>query len=155
LKMGPATRLIPVVMITANEKDNGKVAAWEYGADEFVTKPFRMTEVIARCRSLLRIKRLVEERESAETALFALARTVEATSTFTHGHSERVKDLSVRLAKRCGVSADDLEVLRKGALLHDIGKLGIPDSILDKPGRLTADEYETIKKHPTRGAHIL
>jgi putative two-component system response regulator len=155
LKIGPTTRLIPVVMITANEKDNGKVAAWNYGADEFLPKPFRMMEVIARCRSLLRIKRLVEERESAETVLFALARTVEAKSAFTHGHSERVTGLSLQLAQRCGVRQDDLEVLRKGSLLHDIGKIGIPDSILDKPGKLTADEFDTIKKHPTRGAHIL
>lgn len=155
LKQSPATRLIPVVMITANEKDNGKVDAWDYGADEFLTKPFRMVEVIARCRSLLRLKRLVEERESAETVLFALARTVEAKSAFTHGHSERVTALSLRLARRCGVGPDDLEVLRKGALLHDIGKIGIPDCVLDKPGKLTAEEYHVIKTHPTRGAHIL
>jgi putative two-component system response regulator len=155
IKQGPTTRLIPVVMITGNDRDNGKLAAWDYGADEFLTKPFRVIEVIARCRSLLRIKRLVEERDSAETVLFALARTVEAKSAFTHGHSERVTNLSLRLARRCGIGPDGLELLRKGALLHDIGKIAIPDDILNKPGKLTAEEYDTIKKHPTQGAHIL
>jgi DNA-binding response OmpR family regulator len=82
LKGDPATQFIPVVMVTAQGEAQNKLAAWDYGADEFLSKPFRMVEVTARCRSLLRIKRLVEERESAEMVVFALARAVEAKSPY-------------------------------------------------------------------------
>lgn len=154
LKNDPATRLIPIVMITGHGGGQNKIAAWDYGADDFLTKPFHMVEVTTRCRSLLRIKRLIEERESAETVVFALARAVEAKSPYTHGHSERVTRYSLALAREVGVSDDDLEMLRKGALLHDIGKISIPDAILNKPGPLTPEEYALIKSHTTQGAHI-
>jgi putative two-component system response regulator len=154
LKSDPATRLIPVVMITG-DGTRGKVDAWDNGADEFLPKPFQLHEVAARCRSLIRIKRLIEERDGAEAVLFALVRTVEAKSAFTHGHSGRVAQYTEMLARHIGVGADSREVLRKGSLLHDIGKIGIPDAILDKPGKLTAAEYDEIKEHPARGAHIV
>ncbi len=108
-----------------------------------------------RCRSLLRIKQLIEERDSAEAVVFALARTVEAKSLFTHGHSERVTHYALSLADAVGVSPHEREVLRKGALLHDIGKISVPDAILDKPGKLTTAEFEVIKGHPAQGTHIV
>lgn len=98
---------------------------------------------------------LIEERDSAEAVVFALARTVEAKSPFTHGHSERVMCYALSLADAVGVSAREREVLRKGALLHDIGKISVPDAILDKPGKLTIAEFEVIKGHPAQGAHII
>jgi len=155
LKSDPATRLIPVVMITAMGAAQNKVAAWEYGADEFLTKPFHLVEVVARCRSLLRIKSLIEERDSAEAVVFAFARAVEAKSPYTHGHSERVLRYSLALAGALEVRDEQLDVLRKGALLHDVGKISIPDAILNKPGPLSADEFDVIKQHPGQGAHIV
>ena len=155
LKSDPATRLIPIVMITGTGAARDKLEAWDYGADEFLTKPFHMVEVTTRCRSLLRIKRLIEERESAETVVFALARAVEAKSPYTHGHSERVTSYSLALAREAGIGAAELEVLRKGALLHDVGKISIPDAILNKPGPLTAEEFDLVKDHSARGAHIV
>jgi putative two-component system response regulator len=155
LKSNPATQLIPIVMITAMGAFQNKLAAWHYGADDFLTKPFHMVEVSARCRSLLRIKRLIEERDSAEAVVFARARAVEAKSPYTHGHSERVTQLSLLLADAVGIGAGEREVLRKGALLHDIGKISIPDAILDKPGRLTEEEFAVIRAHPLTGAHIV
>jgi putative two-component system response regulator len=154
LKRNPATQLIPIVMITAMGAFHNKVEAWHYDANDFLTKPFHLVEVIARCRSLLRIKRLVEEREAAEAVVFALANTVEAKSPYTHGHSERVLRLSLALADAVGIDPHDREVLRKGALLHDIGKISIPDAILNKPGPLTDEEIATIRAHPLTGAHI-
>src|SRR5262249_53751852 len=121
LKADPLTRLIPVVIITARDEFRTKIEAWENGADEFLTKPFHLVEVTGRCRSLLRIRRLVEERDSAEAVVFALARAVEAKSPYTHGHSERVTRLALTLADALRLPEKDVEVLRKGALLHDIG----------------------------------
>jgi putative two-component system response regulator len=155
LKGNPATNLIPVVMVTAQGEAQSKLEAWEYGADEFLTKPFRLPEVTARCRSLLRIKRLVEERDSAEAVVYALARAVEAKSPYTHGHSERVMQYAQTLAGALHLPEHDREVLRKGALLHDIGKVGVPDEILNKPGKLTPAEYDVVKEHAALGAHIV
>jgi putative two-component system response regulator len=155
LKNNHATQLVPVVMITGLCAYQNKLDAWHYGADDFLTKPFQMVEVIARCRSLLRIKRLIEERDSAEAVVFALARAVEAKSPFTHGHSERVLRYSLELADAAGIEIRQREVLKKGALLHDIGKIKIPDAILDKPGQLTEEEFDTIRAHPLTGVRIV
>lgn len=155
LKDDPTTRLIPIVMITASSGGENKIAAWDNGADEFLTKPFHLVEVVARCRSLLRIRRLVEERDSAEAVVFALARAVEAKSLFTHGHSERVTQYCLLLADALGLRAAEREVLRKGALLHDVGKISIPDEILNKPSTLTDAEMALIRQHPVQGVHIV
>src|SRR5262249_23883615 len=93
--------------------------------------------------------------DSAEAVVFALARAVEAKSAYTSGHSDRVTEFALALADELGVGADDREVLRKGAMLHDIGKINTPDAILDKPGRLTPAEYERVKEHTIHGDHIL
>ncbi len=129
--------------------------AWDLDADDFLTKPFQMVEVAARCRSLLRSKRLRDELDSAENVAFAFARAVEAKSAYTHGHSERVQQYSLFLAKALNIGPEDCEIIRKGALLHDIGKISIPDHILDKEGPLTFEEYEVVKTHPRTGVHIL
>jgi putative nucleotidyltransferase with HDIG domain len=88
-------------------------------------------------------------------AIRALAAALDARDAYTSGHSERVSALSVAIGEEMGVEPRDLDVLRLGALLHDIGKIGISDDILGKPGPLTAEEYEVIKTHPSLGAQIL
>jgi putative two-component system response regulator len=154
VKSNPATRLVPIVIVTAQNAFDAKLRAWELGADDFITKPFQCLEVVARCRSLLRIKRLVEERDSAEAVVFAFARVVEAKSPYTHGHSERVAAYALTLAAQVGLPESDWEVLRCGALLHDIGKVSVPDAILDKPETLTTAEFEIMKQHTVQGARI-
>lgn len=89
--------------------------------------------------------------ESIETLRY----TVEAKDPYTRGHSDRVSEYSVLIGKYLGLSEEDLHILRVGGLFHDIGKIGIPDSILLKPGKLTPDEYSEIKNHPAIGVHIL
>lgn len=89
--------------------------------------------------------------ESIETLRF----TVEAKDPYTRGHSDRVSEYSVLIGKNLGLSDEDLKTLRLGGLFHDIGKIGVPDSILLKESKLTDDEYSEIKNHPTIGAHIL
>lgn len=154
VKNEPATRLVPIVIVTAQNAFEAKLKAWELGADDFITKPFQCLEVVARCRSLLRIKRLVEERDSAEAVVFAFARVVEAKSPYTHGHSERVAAYAMTLAAEVNLPEEQWETLRKGALLHDIGKVSVPDAILDKPETLTTAEFEIMKQHTVQGARI-
>lgn len=155
VKKDPASRLIPIVIITAQTAFDAKLRAWELGADDFITKPFQCLEVVARSRSLLRIKRLVDERDSAEAVVFAFARVVEAKSPYTHGHSERVAAYALTLAAQVQLPEGEWDTLRKGALLHDIGKISVPDSILDKPAGLTPAEFEIMKQHTVQGARIV
>jgi putative two-component system response regulator len=155
LRQNPATRLVPILMLTGREPTDARLRAWELGADDFLTKPFVNIDVLARCRSLLRVRRLIEELDSAEAVVFAFAAAVDAKCPYTRGHSERVTQYALRLAERTGLPAYDREVLRRGAQLHDLGKIGIPDAILNKAGPLTAAEYEVVKKHPEQGERIL
>ena len=154
-KSDPRTRLIPVVIITGRSEAEGRLRAWELGADDFLTKPFQVADVAARCKALLRVKDLVDELDSAQTVMFALARTVEAKSLYTQGHTDRVTAYAMALAARIGLPEGVRETLRRGASLHDIGKIAIPDAILDKPGKLTAEEFGIVKKHPDDGARIV
>jgi putative two-component system response regulator len=155
LKQDPATRLLPVLILTGQSSSEARLRAWELGADDFLTKPFQAVDVRARCRSLLRLKGLVDELDSAQAVVFAFARAVEAKSPYTQGHAERVTAYALALARRVGISAGEHEVLRQGALLHDIGKISIPDAVLDKPGPLTAEEYTLVQQHPMQGVRIL
>ena len=154
-KSDPRTRLVPIVIITGRSAAEGRLRAWELGADDFLTKPFQVADVAARCKALLRVKDLVDELDSAQAVMFALARTVEAKSRYTQGHTERVTGYAVALAARLGLPEGERELLRRGASLHDIGKIAIPDAILDKPGKLTAEEYEIVKRHPADGVRIV
>jgi putative two-component system response regulator len=155
LKADPGTRLIPVLILTGADEADGRVGAWEAGADEYLTKPVRPADVAARARSLLRLKAAHDELDSAHAALSAFARAVEAKCPYTLGHTERVTDLAVRLGCRVGLPVADRETLRRGALLHDIGKISIPDAVLNKPARLTAEEFAVIKRHPEEGVRIV
>jgi len=155
VKSDSATSLLPIVIVTGESEADARLQAWEAGADDFLTKPFQVVEVLARCRSLLRTKQLVDELDSAQSVLFALARTLEAKSRYAQGHSERVTDHALVLADRVGLPAVDKETLRRGSLLHDIGKISTPDSILDKPARLTTEEYAIVKQHPAEGVRIV
>jgi len=155
LKLAPETRLLPILILTGTGAANARLRAWELGADEFLTKPFQTLEVAARCRSLLRQKELVDGLDSAESVVFTLARVIEAKSQFTHGHSDRVTQYAITLAKQIGIGEADLDILRRGAALHDIGKISTPDAILDKPGPLSPEEFDVIKRHPADGARIV
>ena len=103
--------------------------------------------------------KVVGERKEKEELLFgtvrALANAIDATSQWTRGHSERVAEISVEIGKALGLSEEEIEKLKLGALLHDIGKLGVPPEILDKPEKLTPEEYEIVKEHPAWGYRIL
>jgi len=154
LKSNPATRLIPVVFMTALDKTEDHVRALEAGADDFLNKPFDRALLTARLGSLLKVKALNDTLEQAETVLFSLARAIEARDHFTEEHVERVAAHAVELARRAGFAQDDLTAVRHGGILHDIGKIGVPDQILNKRGQLTAEEFAIMKRHPVIGYQI-
>jgi putative two-component system response regulator len=92
--------------------------------------------------------------EDAENLLYTLAKAVEAKDAYTEGHVERVSGISAFIAKKIGLSHTEIEVCRKGGVLHDIGKVGVPDYLLNKPGKLTVEEMDIIMMHPVIGAEI-
>ena len=154
LKQNDATRLIPIVLLTGLVGREHRLAGIEAGADDFLTKPFDSSELTARVRSLSRLKRYTDELESAESVIVSLALTVEARDAYTDGHCDRLSSYAVALGRAIGLSSDELAALKRGGLLHDVGKVGIPDAVLLKPGRLTADEYELVKQHTVIGERL-
>lgn len=148
------TRQIPVVLITALDDVETKVRGIEAGADDFITKPPHKAELIARVKSLLRIKQLNGSLTSIENVLFSMARAVEAKDSYTQGHVDRVSRLAFSIGKRMGLSERELDALRLGGALHDIGKMGIPGGILNKPGALNDQEWTIMKSHPEIGYDI-
>jgi putative two-component system response regulator len=154
IKNNPVTRLLPVVMVTGLLPEPEKVRALEAGCDDFLTKPFQQAELVSRIRSLLRIKSLTDDLEDAEAILLTLVRTIEAKDRYTMGHADRVARYAVTLGRSLGCAPHELELLRKGGMLHDIGKIGIPDAILQKEGPLDPTEWSIMRRHPTIGCEI-
>ena len=155
IKANTATRLVPVVMITSLDETNDRVRALEAGADDYMTKPVDRVELVARVRSALRLKGVYDSLDSAEHVIFALAAAVEAKDPYTEAHTQRVADSARAIGSRMGLGASDLEALYRGGLIHDIGKIGIPDAILLKPGPLDPAELATMRMHPQIGENIV
>jgi putative two-component system response regulator len=154
LKSNADTRLVPVVLITGMTATQDRVAGIEAGADDFLTKPVDREQLKARVRSLLKQKAYTDELERAESVLFALARSIEEKDPYTEGHCERLAEYSVRLGQRLQLPAQEIQALRRGGIVHDIGKVAVPDSILLKCGPLTLEEQEVLQRHPIAGENI-
>lgn len=154
IKNNPETYLIPVVLITALCDKQDRIEGIKVGADDFLTRPVDRTELLARVRSLLTLKHRTYELERAESVLFSLARSIEGKDPYTHGHCERLADYSARLATHLGLPEDEITALRRAGVVHDIGKVAVPDAILLKPGRLTEEEWKLVREHPVVGERI-
>ena len=154
LKEDPFTRLIPVVMITGLTEREDKIRGIEAGADDFLNKPIFPEELFARVRSLLKLKEFTDELESVEAVLFTLALGVEARDPYTEGHCERLSRYASDLGRHLGLSDEQVTALRRGGVLHDLGKISIPDDILKKGSNLTPDEWRIMKQHPVIGENI-
>ena len=154
IKNNPETRLVPVVLITGLTATQDRVAGIEAGADDFLTKPVERLQLIARVRSLLRQKAYTDELERAESVLFALARSIEGKDPYTKGHCERLAEHAARLGEALGLEAPQIIALRRAGLVHDIGKVAVPDTILLKSTRLTAAERKIMQRHPVIGERI-
>lgn len=154
IKSDKKTQLIPVIVITALKDLEDKIKAIEMGADDFLMKPFNKVELITRVKSLLKLKELYDDVDSSETIIFTLADMLEAKDVYTRGHSERVAKYSVMLARHVGLPEADQELIRRGALLHDVGKIGVREIVLNKPEKLSQEELTHIRSHPARGCEI-
>lgn len=174
LKENPDYADIPVVFLTSDEDEHTEVQGFSEGATDFIRKPFQKAVALQRIRRILELsylqKNLKQEvkkqtdvaekrRQSVERMalqmVHALANTIDAKDSYTNGHSTRVARYAVMIAERMGYSGEKLERLQYAALLHDIGKIGIPNEIINKPSKLTDEEYEIIKTHPVIGSNIL
>lgn len=165
---------IPVIFLTGDEDESTEIQGFSEGATDFLRKPLRKDVAVQRMNRIIELsylqKNLKEEvarqTEVAEKRrrkvermslqmIRALANTIDAKDSYTNGHSSRVAKYSVMLAGRMGYQGEKLEQVQYAALLHDIGKIGIPKEIINKPSRLTDEEYEVIKTHPATGGNIL
>jgi putative two-component system response regulator len=155
VRLKNSCELLPIALITGMSDSVSRIRGLEAGADDFVSKPFEPEVLLARIRSLLRVKRLTDQLERTENVIFAIARTVEARDAYTDAHLWRMAEYSRTMAKALGSSPEDSRFAWYGGLLHDIGKIGIDDNVLKKPGALTEAEFAEVKRHPDVGANIV
>jgi len=155
IKANPGLRLVPVVMITALDRSEDRILALEAGADDFMSKPVERLELVARVRSALRLKSVYDRLDSAEQVIFSLAAAVEAKDSYTERHTNRVAESARHLGLRLGLPDEDLDALYRGGIIHDIGKIGVPDAVLLKPGPLNANEVVLMRAHPEIGENIV
>ena len=154
LRANRATRTLPIILLTARASIDDMVAGLDAGADDFIGKPFERPELLARVRSGIRMRRAVLGMETAQAVVTALANAVEAKDLVTEQHCERLAVVAARLCERLGLGVDEREAITYGALLHDVGKIGVAEAILAKPGPLTPDEWVVLRRHPEIGERI-
>ena len=158
---------IPVIFLTADRKTETESQCFQMGAHDFITKPFEPGIMLNRIRRAIELdgyrkdlqRRLEEKTREVELvtiqAITTVANTIDAKDDYTKGHSIRVAYYSEALARKIGWSEEEVQNIHYIALLHDIGKIGVPDSVLNKPFKLTNVEFELIKNHTVMGAEIL
>ncbi|MDH4127533.1 MAG: response regulator [Spirochaetota bacterium] len=154
LKSDEKTRHIMIIMITALSELENELLGIEVGADDYLTKPFNRMLLGARIKSLLKTKYYNDQLEKAETVISSLALSVEAKDPYTEGHCERLSKYSMLLGQRLKLSPPYIKALNSGGILHDIGKIGISDTILLKQGPLDEKERKIMNKHSEIGENI-
>jgi putative two-component system response regulator len=153
---------VPILLVTALDDRESRMAGLQAGADDFITKPYDIFELQVRIQNMTRLNRyrlLIEQRHEMEKlhqdVLIAYDKTIEGWSRAldlrdkeTEGHTQRVTEMTQQLARSAGFDEEALLQIKRGSLLHDVGKLGIPDSILLKPGSLNDEEWVIMRRHP-------
>ena len=153
IKGAASTRLLPIIAC-ADAGEGAVIAALDTGADHVMGFPPSLPELQARMRAALRTRLATERLEDSSQVIFALANAVEAKDAYTEGHTERVGALAVEAGRLAGLDDETREALRQGGVLHDIGKIGIPNEIINKAGLLTQKERIVMNKHPIIGERI-
>jgi putative two-component system response regulator len=154
LKSDMQYRTIPIVMLTTTGSNEEINEAVEAGADEFLSKPVNRGELKVRLRSITRLHKGNAELIGAESVALSLARAVASKDGYSSGHVEQAANFAVAFGKALGLDAAELKMLRYGAILHNVGKIAIPDSILEKTGPLTPRERALFHQHPRVGCDI-
>ncbi len=154
IKSVPETCLIPIVLITGLGTTGDRIHGVMCGADDFLSKPVNKHELLARVRSLLKLRQFTNELDNAEAVLSSLALSIEAKDPYTEGHCDRLAKYSVALGEKLGLPEEFRSALRRGGLIHDIGKLSVPEHILLKPGPLTPEERKIMEQHTIAGERI-
>jgi putative two-component system response regulator len=155
LKGDPATRLLPILILTSLDQIPDKVKALDLDANDYLTKPFNLTELRSRVRSMLRLKRFTDEMENAAAVLRGMAFAVEKRDAYVSDHCREAAFIAARLGMALGLDETALGRLRLGATFHDIGKIGVPDAVLRKAGPLDAAETLAMRRHAADGAALL
>lgn len=151
LRQESVTRLTPIVFVTGLGAREQRVRGLACGADDFLVKPVDREELLARVRSLARMKRYTDGLDSAAAIILLLANIIEGRDGYGQGHCHRMANYATALGRAIGLEEDDLLALHRGGFLHDIGMLAIPESVLRKRGMLEQDEYELVKSHTVVG----
>ena len=155
IKFDKRTGFMSVIAILRPQYAHRGESAFDAGADDLACTSAPRRETVQRLLRALRVKRATDQLEDSAAVLTALANAIEGKDHCTCGHVERVGAYCVGIGRRLGVCDDELAALKTGGVVHDIGKIGIPDQILNKPGKLTDEEYAVIKRHPVIGYDIL
>jgi putative two-component system response regulator len=151
LKRDAATRLTPVILVTGLTDRESRIKGRQAGADDFLTKPVDVQELLARVASLVRLKRYTDDLESAASVITTLAVMIEARDGYTEGHCHRMANYATAVGRTLGLGATDLQALHRGGFLHDIGMLAIPPALLQRPGPLEPEEFAMVKSHTVLG----
>jgi putative two-component system response regulator len=154
LKSHLVQRLIPIVILTASNDRDTRMRGIAAGADDYLSKPFDAKELLIRTNVLLKQRELNKRLDATESVLFALARAVEARDLHTIHHAERVGRYGESVGASFDLDPDERELLYQGGVLHDLGKIAIPDAILLKPGPLTEAEFTKMRGHSIAGERI-
>ncbi len=158
IRLDENTKNIPVIMLTSLTEQGDRIKGLQLGADDYLTKPFHHLELRARVKNVISQLRLYKEKtrtEQLEVFLMVLASAIESKDKYTGGHVERVAGYARELAGKNNLPEHKINDIYLGTIVHDIGKLGIKDDILNKPGKLTKEEFELIKEHPEIGKNLL
>ena len=155
LRADLAMATLPVILVSGLHETADKVAGLDAGATDFVTKPFDRAELRARVRAALRTRAAFRRLESVQSILAALANAVEAKDPATQHHCGRMAALALRLGRCAGLGMEVLEAVGYGAVLHDVGKIGVPEHVLLKPGPLDEEDWAHMRQHPGIGATIV
>jgi putative two-component system response regulator len=155
LRARQSTELLPIILVTGLAALEDKVAGLDAGATDFLPKPFDPPELVARIRAALRTKAATDRLESTQAVLVALANAVEAKDPTTEHHCNRLAGLALQVARDVGLDDDAIEAVGYGAALHDVGKIGVPEELLRKAGKLTQQEWVEVRRHPEIGARIV
>ncbi len=167
IKANSSWEQIPLIFLTADSDPVTEAACLKFGADDFIIKPVVPLVMTSRISRILELKELRDELKTqlekktkqvemvTLNSIMSIANTIDAKDKYTSGHSVRVANCAVEIAKKLGWSESEIQNFRYVALLHDIGKIGVPDSVLNKPAKLTDEEFAIIKKHPVTGGEIL